>query len=70
VAAEVRERLSVSKQAVETFDMERLNRMKLDDIGIMLIIDTLMYSKRLTPSAGQFPIKKSTHILKVHKCSN
>jgi hypothetical protein len=34
VAAEVRERLPVCKQAAEKFDMERFNRKKLDDVGI------------------------------------
>jgi hypothetical protein len=31
MAAEVRDRLSVSKQAVENFDMERFNLKKLND---------------------------------------
>lgn len=59
VAAEVRERLPTSKQAAEKFDMERIDRRKLDDVGC-------------TPSTGQLLMDKSmrVHVLKVHSYIN
>jgi len=34
VVAEVRERLSVSKQAAQKFDMERFNLKRLNDVAV------------------------------------
>jgi hypothetical protein len=48
--AELRERISVSKQARQKFDLERFDLRKLDDIGVMewyqveILIDLLLWS--------------------------